>query len=404
MTIIRFVYIIFHIIMIWMFFRAGKNMSISISDKQYWKASLPAFLAYFVVLGLRFGHNLDWNLYYIRYTECTSFQWSSTEPIYQILLYFFNAIIGLPYFLFISLQCVFLLYCFVLIVKEFRDKLYYVMPLFPIVVQMNDCYIRWFIAVSFFLISIYKYLRNGRLSKISSLLWFTCAVLTHNGSIILLLIYPILLQKKHFVPPKISLLLLFLSVFVFSIAIFGFLNDFFVMISLFGGQTIADSNVSHYLLSVDRITNDGLSDLTGVLEHSIVGNIIIFLSYTTTIIYGPKYLQCYKNGIVYYNLFVIAAILNPIFSTVEIFDRFTITLLIFNAVVSGIVFYEIVTSKRHCSLMAYLLCMVSIVCFSYPYFRYTFMVDKDYRMMYIWDAGEKEYIDPYLYYKDMGRF
>lgn len=66
----------------------------------------------------------------------------------------FNEVLEVPYFLFVSLQCMFLLYSFLVLVKEFRDKLYYVVPLFPIVAQMNDNYFRWFIAVSFMLLSV----------------------------------------------------------------------------------------------------------------------------------------------------------------------------------------------------------------------------------------------------------
>ena len=46
--------------MLWMFYKAGKNMSKTRTNGGYWRAAIPAFFSYFIVLGLRFGHNLDW--------------------------------------------------------------------------------------------------------------------------------------------------------------------------------------------------------------------------------------------------------------------------------------------------------------------------------------------------------
>ena len=345
--------------MLWMFYKAGKNMSKTRTNGGYWRAAIPAFFSYFIVLGLRFGHNLDWNLYYVRYTECVTMPWPTTEPVYYSLLYFFNEVLGVPYFLFVSLQCMFLLYSFFILVKEFRDKLYFVVPLFPI-------------------------------------------VLTHNGAAILIAIYPILLFKKKYMQPRIALILLFLSVFVISISAFSFLSTVGMFIASQGGDAVSDSSVGHYLESVDYITSNGLSDLTGILQHSFIGNIIIYLSYATSFICGPKVLQRYDNGIAFYNVFVVGAILNPCFSSVEIFDRFSLTLLLFNTVVSGIVFYDVLKGKVALFNSAKLICCLSVICLLFPYYKYVFLTDKDYRMMYMWNADNKKCIDTAIYFRDMG--
>lgn len=402
MSSIRIIYILLHLFMLWMFYKAGKNMSKTRTNGGYWRAAIPAFFSYFIVLGLRFGHNLDWNLYYVRYTECVTMPWPTTEPVYYSLLYFFNEVLGVPYFLFVSLQCMFLLYSFFILVKEFRDKLYFVVPLFPIVAQMNDNYFRWFIAVSFMLLSVRSFLWDKSKYKLKAVLLFLCSVLTHNGAAILIAIYLILLFKKKYMQPRIALILLFLSVFVISISAFSFLSTVGMFIASQGGDAVSDSSVGHYLESVDYITSNGLSDLTGILQHSFIGNIIIYLSYATSFICGPKVLQRYDNGIAFYNVFVVGAILNPCFSSVEIFDRFTLTLLLFNTVVSGIVFYDVLKGKVALFNSAKLICCLSVICLLFPYYKYVFLTDKDYRMMYMWNADNKKCIDTAIYFRDMG--
>ena len=85
MSTIRLIYILLHVLEIWMLFVAGRKMSQTKTDKEYWKASLWAFVPYVFVLGLRFGHNIDWNLYCVRYLEHKSMDWNTTEPIYHFL-------------------------------------------------------------------------------------------------------------------------------------------------------------------------------------------------------------------------------------------------------------------------------------------------------------------------------
>ena len=65
MSAIRLIYILLHIFEIVMLFVAGKKLSKTTTDREYWNASIWAFIPYVIVLGFRFGHNIDWNYYYI---------------------------------------------------------------------------------------------------------------------------------------------------------------------------------------------------------------------------------------------------------------------------------------------------------------------------------------------------
>lgn len=402
MSTIRLIYIILHILEIWLLFVAGKKMARTTTNKEYWKKSLWAFIPYVFVLGLRFGHNIDWNYYYRSYVSHQIMDWDTTEPLFDYTFYMFNSM-GIPYFVVISLQVAFFMYSFLLLCKHFKNCLFYVLPLLPVVAQSNDNYIRWYWAVSFILIGFYWLLSDRKKKLFFSILFFVAGILVHNGAVILLLFIPgYFFLNKRFFSPKFSAILIFISVFFMSIAVMSFINDIATFLYLFGGNSIQDANISKYLLKVNDITSGGLSDVTGIKEYGIFTKFILYASFLPIILYAPKYLAKYKYGALFYNLFIIGAFLHPFFSTVEIFDRYSKTLLIFQAIVAGITYYRLLRDKYKSEILR-LFCLFSIFCCFYPFIRYSFLTKSDYRMMYIWDANGKEYIDTDLYILDMLR-
>lgn len=385
-----------------MLFIAGKKMSQAKTDRSYWKASLWAFIPYVFVLGLRFGHNIDWNHYSRRYSEMTMMDWSTTEPIYNFIFYILNTN-GIPYFVFISLQVAFFMFSFLLLAKHFRKCLHFVLPLLPVVAQSNDNYIRWYWAVSFILIGFYILMSEKKNKLLKCMFLFACGFAVHNGAIVLLLLIPAYywLQNRY-LPPLVSTITVFISVFFLTIAVVKPLSDLATFIYLSSGDAIDEAKVSSYLLKINDIAEGGLTDVTGIKNYGIRDKIITFVSFLPVILYGPKYLKRYKYGILCYNIFIIGAFLNPFFSTVEIFDRYSTMLLIFQAIVAGVVYYMML-KDRFVSQNLKLLCVLSMLCCFYPFARYTLLVQQEYRMMYIWDANGREYINPDLYINDMLR-
>lgn len=402
MSSIRLIYILLHVFEMWMLFVAGKKMSQTKTDRGYWKASLWAFVPYVIVLGLRFGHNIDWNHYSRRYSEMKMMDWSSTEPIYNFIFYILNTN-GVPYFVFISLQVAFFMFSFLLLAKHFRNCLYFVLPLLPVVAQSNDNYIRWYWAVSFILIGFYMLLSEKKKKLLKCVLLFACGFALHNGTIALIMLIPAyyVLQNRH-LPPVISAMAVFISIFFLTIAVVKPLSDLATSLYLLGGDVIDEAKVASYLLKVNDIAEGGLSDVTGISTYTIRNKMITFISFLPVIWYGPHYLKKYKYGILCYNIFIIGAFLNPFFSTVEIFDRYSKMLLIFQAIVSGIVYY-MMFKDRFINRNLKLLCVLSMLCCFYPFVRYSLLMNKDYRMMYIWDANGREYINTDLYINDMLR-
>lgn len=75
-------------------------------------------------------------------------------------------------------------------------------------------------------------------------------------------------------------------------------------------------------------------------------------------------------------------------------------MLIFQAIVAGIVYYKLLKSKDTISAVR-IFSLVSLLCCFYPFIRYSCMTTADYRMMYIWDSNGRDYINTDLYINDL---
>lgn len=399
MSYIKFTYILLHILEIYLLYTAGKRMARTSSDKAYWKASKLAFLSYILVHGFRFGFEIDWNHYCVRYLEATKMDLDSTEPIYHFVIYFFNSL-GIPYFIFITLQVCFFLYVFLLLVKKYRSYLKYILPLTPLFVLQFDNYIRWYFAATFLLLSINAYLNFEKKNIFWAVLFFICGVFVHNGITPLAVLYLFFIFRDKFLPSKITIPIFFVSCYYLSISMMNFLSEYAIMIGLFLQSTGIEVDLARYLEKVDTLTTDGLSDLTSVAVYSFKVKTFMFLVNLPIILYGKRYLNSFENGYFYYNTYVIGIILYPVFSTVEIFDRFACTMLIFQSIVAGVVYYHLIPKSSNLKT-SFVLCMISVACIFYPYTRRLIAMKQEYRMMYIWDSGGEKYVNPQKYYNDM---
>ena len=233
-----------------------------------------------------------------------------------------------------------------------------------------------------------------------SLLFFICACLIHNGAFIFLIFLPLIKRKNVLFSTKISAILIFVSVFFISIGVMEFVSRFGQVLFLLGGDSVSGSRVGHYLTQVDQITTKGWGS-TGIMSYTIWKKIMTYCAYLPIILYGPQIMSRYKKGIVAYNLFLLGAFLNPFFSTVEIFDRYSMVLLFFHAIVGGQVYYVILKKSKNSMLKT--LCVLSLLSTYYPFYKYVFNTYADYRMLYIWDAKNRDYIDPDIYLIDMSK-
>lgn len=107
-------------------------------------------------------------------------------------------------------------------------------------------------------------------------------------------------------------------------------------------------------------------------------------------------MQEIKWGNFIYNLFAVGAICYPLFTLIEIFDRYAFSLMFFSVIVAGVLFYNIFTSKIKQKLAIVIICFMSFIMqYSVSYtdvfnMRYTL----GHETPFVWDANGKKFI-PY---------
>ena len=386
MSEIRIVYISLKAIEFLLFFISGKLLSKTGSDRQYWKIALLPIISYSLIEGLRFGRGIDWNLYFLRYQEIgKSYQNAEYEPLFEFIVH--NCYqLGIPYYIFILFVNTLLIISSLLIFKKFKDSLYYILPIFLIVTLPAENYIRWYFSFSFFIYATYSLLYSN--SFIKYILCGTCSFLIHYGILILLFVP---LTYKYFnrktLSPKLSLLLIFFSSFFLSIQAFDFLTEVSTLFSFISGADKYISNISGII--------NGEFGVYGIMNASFANNLIRFIGLIPIILWGAQIMKKYDYGIFLFNIFLVASIIYVPFKSVEIFDRYADGLIFFKTIVGGVVYYHLIKGETCFKDKQRLFILFCFSCVLLDY-RHVFFITNDYRMLFMWSSGDKNYIDPAL--------
>lgn len=367
-------------------------MSKTTTDKAYWKRSTIVFFAIFIEYGLRFGRGIDWNNLCMDYTQ-PNYWATGTEPVWELVFNTFK-FLNVPFFIFVCVWDLFFIYSFLLFCKNFRNCLHYVFLLIPIIAVQLDNYISWFAGLSFVFIALYFLTTNSRRKYYCSLLFFFLAACTHNGlfALVVFVVFFKFLNKK-IISPYISAGFVVFSITSISVSSLTFFSD--VMQQLYYGiPWLKNFDNSIYLLNMGMRINGELG--FGVHSASKLGMLLSIMMYIPVILFAPKYIQKYQYGIACYNIFVVGAFIHPFFSQIEILDRYSISFLLFQCIVGGITFYKVIyaSSVYRWRKITMIICILAT---SYSFFTYTFRMKSDLRMMYVWEAGGQQYINPALY-------
>lgn len=120
----RTIFSFLHILLLATMFLWGHMLSKSFSSRVFWHKALVPILIYGVVIGLRFGRMVDWNLYYFRFLEIgKNFDNSDYEILFKIFNYIFYSI-GLPYWSFIFCESLLLMFALLFLFKNFKKELF----------------------------------------------------------------------------------------------------------------------------------------------------------------------------------------------------------------------------------------------------------------------------------------
>lgn len=362
-------------------------MTRSRNSKNYWASSLVFILTFGIVEGLRWGRMTDWNNLYIHFLDIGA---DKGEKTYEfIVTYLFKLFYGLeiPFWFFIFLQCIFLAYSCCLILKNYNKIAFWALPVLLYIMQTNENFIRWYFGLSFVFCALH-FLEKKNYILVS--IFLLCSILTHTGTsiFILLVLLKNVLSKVNVNRYVIAILFIAFN-FLMSIHdmwIIVVISDFLLQVGLIDPNSFLGIYLSN---SEDLIHGNGAAML-GVSEVRFSSRILECLKYLPVIFMAPKYVQNYKFGFFYYNLFIIGAILNPVLSTVEILSRISRAFLLFYGIVAGLVFYNVHKDKT-VSNMKKVICLVSFSAAVWPSFSLIWQTTEIDDMNFIWDSEGRDY-------------
>lgn len=373
----KLIYIILQLILITVFYFSGRKMSHTDNDKKYWKYAILPIFTFSIVSGLRFGRDIDYNVYYFIYSNPHLAE--QQDLLFQVIVSCFKNL-GIPYYLFVLACSTLLIFSFILLLKNFKNCAKYALPLFLMTEGIENL-IRWYLAASFILIALH-YLINNNYRRF--VLYSILGCMTHLGIIILplLLIVAYKFGNQLKVPPYIYLILFFVT-------------------SFFGNNMLLNSIATHILSLgfVDGRVLSYMNDITvdngGIIfyKSSITTTLRFFIGYSFLIYAGSKYLFINTDRWLYH-LSCIAIIISPIMNMMELFNRYSASLSILSTIAISIVWTK-VFSKSETKVKIWVLGfgIVSLIFLVYPYFTDAFLKDKLHEVLFIWGANGRNYLN-----------
>jgi hypothetical protein len=256
----------------------------------------------------------------------------------------------------------------------------FILPVAVIVSSNIEQFIRWYLSISFVLLS-FSYCLDGK--KIKTLLFMALGVFSHYGTVLFI---PFLLLYKKMNGIKIPELFLVGAYccfsFVLSLADLAFIGDFTNYLYMAG---LNDDKYGMYLLKTQTLMmGDGR---LGYFSQSLFFNIKRFLTFMPFILLGRNVMKNYNYGLFVYYLAALGIIITPVFTVVELFDRYANFFNFFSCIVAGVVYSKILLSKKSFRSWKFFFCIISFALMLYTPFANIMSRTVDESMLFIWDAA-----------------
>ena len=382
----KLIFVFLKFLELYAFFYAGYRLRKPVSERKYWNIVLFPILSFTLIEGLRFGRSIDWNLYFYRYRniginpENEDYEWLFEGICYT----FYN--IGCPYWLFITIQCFFLITVIFLFIRNFKEQSYfYLIPLaFCLIVIWNENLIRWSLAFSFLILAVH-FIINDKIFP--AILGICASIMCHTGMCVYLpfLLFYRLINRIH-IPVVISLFLLFFMNFYGSLTYFDFLVD--ISDFIFNKINIDTSQWSRFN-STESVLAGELGSL-GIMQSKILTHIRGLIVNSIVIIFARPILFRYKYGVFIYNLYLIGAICSPVLQTVELMNRLMIVFNFFLCIAGGTCYTEILKNRSRSFI--YILALISFLFSLYPYVSNVVKRSNEIEYQFLWNAKGRETI------------
>lgn len=390
MSDIKLTYIFFKSFEFIIFCIYGYILSKTKSNKEYWIKALVPIITYAIIEGLRFGRLIDWNIYYFRYNNLgQNMGLEDYEPLFELLCHtLYNLGVSYPSFIFISSLSL-IISIFVLF-KNYKNCLAYMLPITLFAISSAENFIRWYWGLVFLFLSL-----NSMINKrtYSTYLFFMLSVLFHMGIAVFL---PIFIFAKYIdrinFNRTLCLGLFFATSFVLSLDAFSFLINIARFFLDLGLGSISPK-IYNYLNYVEALIM-GEFGRTGIMERSLMNNIRMFISYAPLIWFAQDAVKGHKYGNYFYNLFVIGAIVSPLFLLIEIFNRYASFMTFFHLIVGGVLFFFVFKNFFSIKRTVRYICLASFLVTIQPNVTSIFARDNDDEMLFVWNSSNRDFI-PY---------
>ena len=299
---------------------------------------------------------------------------SISDPIF-VLLCHINNCLGLTYQGLIFILSAILIISAATFLKDCKEVLYYAFPLFFLFSLPAENLIRWFLAFSFLLLSVYHY--NQKNIK-KTIFFLVLVVGSHMGMLIVaLIIIGVTFFKRPIFSWKISV-----SIYIFLWLFFS--TDYMVELAKYTNHFsfIASDYYAGYIENAEIwLSGTGMGDKAQNfgLGLAIPDILTIYLAYK--VVYKRPQLTFYTN------IYLIGVLLSAALLRLEIGYRISIVLTLFQSVVLAYAFKDYLFSKRHCDTLNKIFCWILVLNLVRSYFVLVFTEMEVNQLLYIWDSN-----------------
>lgn len=372
------IFYIFSLLLIISFIYSGKKMTCVQNDKSYWRFAALPIIVFTLFYGLRFGRLIDYNLYANRYYYLGKHLDDEYELLFRYICHW-GASLGIHYQFLIIIITFLVIFSVFYLFKDikYRKSLVYIFLIFLFVINPIEQLIRWYFAAAFYIFAICFYIKSDY-TKFA--IFSVCSCLTHVGYVPLLALFIIIYYIKiQLIPTRLCLVLFIISIFLGNTQMLENLTPYLNILSLNDKSTLYVDNFS-------TLVTEGSKSI-GIREISFTTQIRILLAYSFPILFIR---DLNKKGVQYWiiNLYCISILVYPVFSKVEILDRYvSILMLISVPIIAGMSFSLFFNNFRNWKITIKCWGFLSFISHIYPLLIYFFGRKEWWYMLFIWDSN-----------------
>lgn len=376
---VSFIYFVIKAFEVFVFYKSGYFME-NKTGRAYWKIALVPIILFALIEGLRWGHDIDYNVYAYRFT-LVNFWFTYDErssPLFSIIVYGLK-LLGGNYPLFLVIESGFLMFSAFVLLQLYKEHARWIAPCFLIAFLPNENFIRFYFALAFVICSFYcffekKYIWCALLLLAGASMHFAMFVVA-----VLFALFPIL--DRRMIDIRVVLIFLIIASFFISVTSLNFI----VVVSNKLSMLFRSSNsiAVSYLGGMDNIIS-GDHGTMGLMHSSAMNVAKQFFTYVPLFLWGSKVINQYKYGKFVHNVSALNVLISPIFSQVEILSRMTLICNVFIAIYMGIFMGEYF--RKSTSRIKLIFVFFAMFCYFYAYINAPF-VREDFQMFFLWNSN-----------------